>query len=169
MEQQGGGLVDLAVRIADGEVIRAPRVEGLGHDRFVREALGIDFDEFSRGRIVAHLEAGPQHWQHAGIVHGGVWCSVVETLASWGAALHAAPPGSEVVGVSNSTAFLRPHREGRVDAVATPVDLTGSQQLWDVVITRAADGKQLARGSVRLQQLDTASSQGGAIVDLEVR
>jgi acyl-coenzyme A thioesterase PaaI-like protein len=73
----------------------------------------------------------------------------------------ASPPGSPVVGVSNNTQFLRPHREGRVDAVATPFDLGARQQLWEVVLTRATDGKQLARGSVRgLQQLEPAAATG---------
>lgn len=158
----GPRFVELAGRVAAGEVIGSPDVEGLGHDRFVRDTLGIVFDEFSRARIVAHLEPGPQHWQNAGIVHGGIWCSVVETLASWGATLHASPPGSPVVGVGNNTQFLRQHREGRVDAVATPVDLGARQQLWEVVLTRASDGKQVALGSVRLLQLEPAASTGTA-------
>lgn len=151
---------DLVDRLSAGETIRSPDVEGFGHDRFVRETLGLVFDEFAPGRVAGHLETGPQHWQNAGIVHGGIWCSVVETLASWGAALHASPPGSPVVGVSNNTQFLRPHRDGRVEAVATSVDL-GDQQLWDVVLTRASDGKEVARGTVRLQQLEPALPVGG--------
>lgn len=153
MEVYGEELVQLATRVAGGEVIRTPRPWGLGHDHFVRETLGIVFDEFAPHRVVAHLETGSDLWQNAGIVHGGVWCSVIETLASWGAALHAVPPGSGVVGISNSTEFLRPHREGRVDAVGSLVDLSASLQLWDVVLTRASDGKTLALGSVRLQQV----------------
>jgi uncharacterized protein (TIGR00369 family) len=58
-----------------------------------------------------------------------------------------------VVGVSNLTDFLRPHREGRVDAIASPVFVGRTQQLWAVEISRASDGKLVARGQVRLQNL----------------
>ncbi|MFA9430293.1 PaaI family thioesterase [Egicoccus sp. AB-alg2] len=153
MEQPLSALAVLARRLEAGEVVHRPDVSGLGHDTFVRETLGLRFDEFARDRIVGHLEPGPQHWQNAGIVHGGVWCAVVETLASWGAALRVATAGREVVGVSNRTEFLRPHRTGRIDAVASLVDEVGHLQWWDVVLTRARDGEPVARGSVRLQQL----------------
>jgi 1,4-dihydroxy-2-naphthoyl-CoA hydrolase len=61
--------------------------------------------------------------------------------------------GDIVVGVANATDFLRAHREGRVDLVAEPVHTGRTQQLWQVVISRATDGKPVARGQVRLQQL----------------
>ncbi|WP_052665997.1 PaaI family thioesterase [Nitriliruptor alkaliphilus] len=158
VEQQR--FAELAGRLAAGEVIRSPDVAGFGHDRSVRDRLGIVFDEFARARIVGHLETGPQHWQDAGIVHGGTWCSLVETLAAWGAALHASPPGSPVVAVSNNAQFVRPHGRGRVDAVATPVDLGDRAQLWEVVIARASDGKEVARGTIRFQQLEPAVPAG---------
>jgi 1,4-dihydroxy-2-naphthoyl-CoA hydrolase len=83
-------------------------------------------------------------------------------MASFGAALRASLTGDVVVGVSNSTDFLRAHREGRVDLVAEPIHTGRTQQLWQVVITRATDGKPVARGQVRLQQLPADRLGGGA-------
>jgi 1,4-dihydroxy-2-naphthoyl-CoA hydrolase len=85
-----------------------------------------------------------------------VWCSVVETVASIAGALRVAGEGRLTVGVSNITDFLRSHREGRVDAVATPIHVGRLQQLWQVELTRASDGKPVARGQVRLQNIDPA-------------
>jgi 1,4-dihydroxy-2-naphthoyl-CoA hydrolase len=61
------------------------------------------------------------------------------------------------VGVSNSTDFLRPVKEGRVDVVAEPIMQGKIQQLWQVVITRSEDGKEVARGQVRLQNVPLPS------------
>jgi len=116
--------------------------------------MGLVWDEQTPSRMRAHVEMGPRHHQPYGIVHGGVWASIVETVASHGGALAASEVGlAGVVGTSNLTDFLRSHKEGRVDAVGTPVFVGRTQQLWSVEITRASDGKLVARGQVRLQNL----------------
>ena len=65
------------------------------------------------------------------------------------------------VGLSNSTDFLRSHREGRLDATATPIHRGRSQQLWLVEITRASDGKTVARGQLRTYNLASDEVIGG--------
>jgi acyl-coenzyme A thioesterase PaaI-like protein len=59
-----------------------------------------------------------------------------------------------VVGVSNSTDFLRSHSVGELRAVAEPVHASRTQHIWKVVISRSSDGKPVARGQVRFQVLD---------------
>ncbi len=117
---------------------------------FVRH-LGIDFTEVTEDRVVATWEAAPKHHQPYGIVHGGVHCSVVETLASFGGATWLGDRG-QVVGVNNSTDFYRAAREGTMTSTATPVHRGRMQQVW-VVETLDADGRLVARGQVRLQNL----------------
>jgi 1,4-dihydroxy-2-naphthoyl-CoA hydrolase len=117
--------------------------------------LGIEYSELGGDRVVATWEAQPKHHQPYGIVHGGVHCSVVETLASVAAALwrgEAGRPG-KVVGVSNSTDFFRAVEEGLLTSTATPVHRGRSQQVW-VVETTDSDGRLVSRGQVRLQNLD---------------
>src|SRR3954471_13405475 len=118
---------------------------------FVRH-LGIDVTEVTPDRVVAVWDAAPKHHQPYGIVHGGVHCSVVETLASFGAATWLGDQG-QVVGVNNSTDFYRAVREGSLTSTATPVHRGRTQQVW-VVETVTADDKVAARGQVRLQNLD---------------
>jgi len=117
---------------------------------FVRH-LGIDLVEITGERVVAHWEAAPKHHQPYGIVHGGVHCSVVETLASFGAATWLGQQG-QVVGVNNNTDFFRAVREGRLTSTATPLHRGRLQQVW-VVETVDSDGRTVARGQVRLQNL----------------
>ena len=117
--------------------------------------LGIEFTELTGDRVVATWEAQPKHHQPYGIVHGGVHCSVVETLASVGAALwfgERAGAQGKVVGVNNNTDFYRAVTEGVLTSTATPVHRGRSQQVW-VVEGVDADGRMVSRGQVRLQNL----------------
>jgi 1,4-dihydroxy-2-naphthoyl-CoA hydrolase len=117
---------------------------------FVRH-LGIEMTEVTGDRVVAHWDAAAKHHQPYGIVHGGVHCSVVETLASVGAAMWLGDRG-QVVGVNNNTDFYRAVREGRLTSTATPLHRGRMQQVW-VVETLDADSRTVARGQVRLQNL----------------
>jgi uncharacterized protein (TIGR00369 family) len=91
-------------------------------------------------------------------MHGGVYCSVVETAASVGAALWLGDRG-QVVGVSNQTDFLRAVREGVLTATATPVHRGRLQQLWTVDIKEEQD-RLVSRGQVRLQNITDADRLG---------
>ena len=84
-------------------------------------------------------------------MHGGVYCSVVETTASIGGALWFGDRG-HVVGVSNHTNFLRSVREGVLDVEATPVHRGRTQQLWQVTVSDSAQ-RLVARGEVRLANI----------------
>jgi uncharacterized protein (TIGR00369 family) len=113
--------------------------------------LGVEFTEVSGDRVVATWTARPELHQPYGIVHGGVHCSVIETLASVGAAVWMGERG-KVVGVNNNTDFYRAVREGTLTSTATPLHQGRSQQVW-LVETVGQDGRVAARGQVRLQNL----------------
>jgi uncharacterized protein (TIGR00369 family) len=117
---------------------------------FVRH-LGVEFGEVSGDTVTASWTAKPDLHQPYGIVHGGVHCSVVETLASFGAATWLGDRG-QVVGVNNNTDFYRAAREGTMTSTATPIHRGRMQQVW-VVETVDAEGRVVARGQVRLQNL----------------
>jgi 1,4-dihydroxy-2-naphthoyl-CoA hydrolase len=113
--------------------------------------LGVEFEEVTGDRVVATWEATPSLHQPYGIVHGGAHAGVVETLASVGAGMWLGDKG-QVVGVNNSTDFYRAVSEGRLTSTATPVHRGRSQQVW-IVETVDTDGRLVARGQVRLQNL----------------
>jgi 1,4-dihydroxy-2-naphthoyl-CoA hydrolase len=118
-------------------------------------ALGLHIEELTSTRVVGYVDIDERHHQPYGIVHGGVWTSVVESVGSHGAAMAAQEITGEmaVVGVANSTDFLRPFRSGRVRATGTPIQTGRTQQIWLVEIERADDGKMVARGQLRVQNL----------------
>lgn len=112
------------------------------------EAIGLEFQELTAQQVVAQWDIGPRHLQPMGLVHGGVYASVVETCCSVGA-LSAAPPGKAIVGVENHTSFLRPVRQGRLTARAVPVHVGRRAQLWECTITDAS-GRAIATGRLRV-------------------
>jgi uncharacterized protein (TIGR00369 family) len=132
----------------------SPERPQVGRNRW-NEALGLVVDEVTDDLVRAHLDAGPQHQQPYGVLHGGVWCSIVEEAASIGAGMRSlGRDGRGVLGVSNQTDFLRSHGEGRLDVEARPLHAGRTAQLWEVRITRVGDGRLVARGQVRFHVLD---------------
>ena len=117
------------------------------------QAHGLTLSEVSGARVTAHIELGTQHHTPWGVVHGGVYTTAIETVASVGASLAVRERGEFAVGVDQSADFLRSMRDGRVDIVAEPVVQGRVQQLWQVTITRHEDGKAIAVGRVRLQNV----------------
>jgi len=118
------------------------------------ETMGITITRATAGEVKAELEVGPQHLQPYGVVHGGVYCGLIETLASVGAALFALPRGQSVVGLENSTSFVRAVREGaKLHAVSTPITRGRTTQVWEATIFDDED-RIVATGRVRLLCLD---------------
>jgi uncharacterized protein (TIGR00369 family) len=120
------------------------------------ESLGLVLDSADGDAVTAHWTVTPAMHQPYGILHGGVHCSVVETLASLGAALWLADRG-RVVGVSNTTDFFRASTAGRLTSSARPLHRGRSQQVW-LVETLDDQDRTVARGQVRLQNLNPGTS-----------
>ena len=131
----------------------APSIEQLeGASAYVR-AAGLKLSEASGSKVVGWIDLTAEHHQPFGIVHGGVYCSAIETAASIGASTAVMDQGLVAVGVNNNTNFLAQMTEGRVDVVATPITQGRTQQLWNVEITRPTDGRLVATGQVLLQNI----------------
>ena len=134
----------------DHDQIHRRAASGAGFD----DALGLVLLSREPDGVTSRLEIGPMHRQPFGIVHGGVYCAIAESVASlsgyfW---LQHSGIGGTSVGVNNNTDFLRAVRTGDLRAEATPLHRGRSQQLWQVVITDEQD-RLIARGQVRLQNL----------------
>jgi 1,4-dihydroxy-2-naphthoyl-CoA hydrolase len=115
--------------------------------------LGLEYIELTPDGGRARLEIKDKLLQLMGIVHGGVYCSVIESLASLsGHTWLSENGGGNVVGVNNNTDFLRAISTGTVTAVSTPIHRGRRQQLWLVSITDDND-RVVARGQVRLQNI----------------
>lgn len=123
-------------------------------------ATGLRFTSATHDAVTAEVRIGPHHLQPYGIVHGGVYAGIVESLASVAAAVNVMPAGKSAVGLENHTCFVRACREGTLHAAATPVTRGSRTHVWDVTIH---DDQQrlLATGRVRLMVLDSDSRVAG--------
>ena len=73
--------------------------------------------------------------QPMGLVHGGLYASIAESLASMATAMAVAEDGRQAMGLSNATSFLRPITEGTVHATARRLHRGRTTWVWDVEIT----------------------------------
>jgi uncharacterized protein (TIGR00369 family) len=115
--------------------------------------LGVNYLEVTPDGGRAELQITERLLQPWGLVHGGVYCSIIEGLSSVCAqAWFSQNGGGNVVGVNNNTDFLRAISSGTVRAESTPIHRGRRQQLWLTTITDD-NGRVVARGQVRLQNL----------------
>jgi uncharacterized protein (TIGR00369 family) len=89
-------------------------------------------DEHSARAVLAVRRELMQPW---GVVHGGVYATIAETLSSWATASVVVPQGSAAMGLSNSTSFLRPIGAGDIHALATRRHRGATTWVWDVDMT----------------------------------
>jgi uncharacterized protein (TIGR00369 family) len=123
-----------------------------------QQLLGLEMVDADSDHVVFTCAIRPHLHQPYGIVHGGVYCSIVETAASVAAALWLGDQG-QVVGVVNTTNFIRATREGTLTAVARPLQRGRTQQLWQVEI-KDAENRLVAHGQVRVANLRSADTLG---------
>jgi len=125
------------------------------------QAMGVTITHATQDEVRAELTVGPEHLQSYGIVHGGVHCGLIESLASIGAAIFAYPRGLSVVGLENTTSFIRAVRGGaKLHAVSTPITRGRRTQVWEA---RVLDDEErvVATGRVRLLCLEANQALAG--------
>jgi uncharacterized protein (TIGR00369 family) len=110
-----------------------------GFDRL----YGLELLEVTDSEARAQVLVREELKQPMGLVHGGVYASIAESLASLATALAVMSDGAMAMGLSNATSFLRPVTEGTVHAHATRVHRGRTTWVWDVSF-RDDDGRTCA-------------------------
>ena len=101
-------------------------------DSFI-ELIGLEVDDLVEvGVRTARLPVVPGVCQPMGIVHGGVYAAIAETLASVGTADGVIELGNIPLGMANNTSFLRPVSDGHVHARAEAFHRGRTSWVWDV-------------------------------------
>jgi 1,4-dihydroxy-2-naphthoyl-CoA hydrolase len=96
---------------------------------------GLEITGYTEETVTGVLAVRDELKQPAGLVHGGVFAALAESLASLGTALKVVPDGKIAVGLSNQTSFLRPIADGTIHAVATARHRGRSTWVWEVEMT----------------------------------
>jgi uncharacterized protein (TIGR00369 family) len=115
--------------------IELPFAVDVGFDRlYGLEILEIS-DDLVRGRVAVRDELK----QPTGLVHGGVYAAVAESIATNGTAATVFADGNTAMGLSNQTSFLRPITAGTIHAVARPRHRGRTTWVWEVELTDDQD------------------------------
>ncbi|HEY5978062.1 MAG TPA: PaaI family thioesterase [Microlunatus sp.] len=130
----------------------APTLDDLQDLGPFANAIGLTVTQSSSDELIASWTVTDALLQPYGLLHGGVHCSVVETLASVAAAAWLGGQG-HVVGSTNTTDFFRASRTGdRLVSTARPLHRGRSRQVWRVE-TVDTQGRLVAAGQVGIQNL----------------
>ncbi|HEY3865271.1 MAG TPA: PaaI family thioesterase [Solirubrobacteraceae bacterium] len=117
-----------------------PTAEQLNEFRVGFDRLyGLELVEFSEEEVRARVRLRDELKQPMGLLHGGVYASIAESLASLATALGVLERGEVAMGLSNNTSFLRPVTEGSVHAHATRLHRGRTTWVWDVRFRDDAD------------------------------
>ncbi len=94
--------------------------------------FGLEITEARDDRMTGRVVVRDELKQPAGLVHGGVYAAIAESLASWGTALAVMGEDKVAMGLSNQTSFLRPITDGTISAVASRKHRGRTTWVWEV-------------------------------------
>jgi 1,4-dihydroxy-2-naphthoyl-CoA hydrolase len=104
----------------------------------IGSAIPMSFEEVTKERVVMTMRVGPHIHQPFGVLHGGASMVLAESAASIGAILNA-PAGMIAVGQEINANHIRPKSGGVVRAVAEPVHVGRTTQVWTIEIRDEAE------------------------------
>jgi uncharacterized protein (TIGR00369 family) len=123
--------------------------------------VGLEITELADERAAGRVAVRDELKQPAGLVHGGVYAAIAESLASIGTARAVLPEGKSAQGMSNQTSFLRPITTGTIHAVALPKHRGRTTWVWEVEMSDD-QGRLcvLTRMTVAVRELPSSSDPG---------
>jgi uncharacterized protein (TIGR00369 family) len=128
-------------------------------DRTFDALYGLEVLEQDDAHVRARVAVRDDLKQAMGLVHGGVFASIAESITSLATALAVLPEGRSAQGLSNQTSFLRPITEGTIHAEARRRHRGRSTWVWEVELTDD-DGRlcALVRMTIAIRDLPSAAT-----------
>jgi uncharacterized protein (TIGR00369 family) len=96
---------------------------------------GLEIVSMSDVEVRARVHVRPELLQPAGLVHGGVFASMAESMTSIATWVSVHEDGKTAMGLSNQTSFLRPIISGTVHATGRRRHKGRSTWVWEVDVT----------------------------------
>lgn len=123
--------------------------------------LGVVWTELSSEHATAEVPVRPELTQPAGLVHGGVYATLAETVASTATAVALGAGAGSVLGLSNLTSYLRPVADGTIHADAVSKHSGRTTWVWEVEM-KDDDGRLCAvsRVTVAVRPAPASPSAG---------
>jgi len=136
----------------------AEQINGVlvGFDRL----YGLEFLERTDGEVRARVQVRDELKQPAGLLHGGMYAAIAESIASLGTGFAVLESGRTALGLSNATSFLRPITSGYVHAQAIVLHRGRTTWVWDV---RFSDDQErlcaVTRMTIAVRELPPPAAQ----------
>ena len=105
------------------------------YERTLDGTLGVEVLEVGAEAVRGRLEVSDKVRQPYGLLHGGVFSAMAESLASLATARSVHDDGMIAVGLSNHTSFMRPITEGHVHAEGRSRHRGRSTWVWELDFT----------------------------------
>ena len=96
---------------------------------------GLQIDALSDEEVRGKVPVRDELRQPAGLVHGGVFASIAESMTSMATWFAVQAQGMTAQGLSNQTSFLRPILDGTIHAVARRRHRGRTTWVWEVEIS----------------------------------
>ena len=106
--------------------------------------LGFRVVAIEDGMLAAELDIRPDLLAPNGYLHAATVIALADTACGFGCIAHLPEGAENFTTVELKCNFFSTAREGTVATVARPVHMGNATQVWDAVVTRKADGRQLA-------------------------
>jgi len=116
-----------------------PPVESYPAPGTLDDVLGFELLESSPEGCRGRFAVGKRVQQPLGLVHGGAYAALAESMVSATTHLAVMGEGNFAVGQSNNTSFFRPATGGHVHAEGTPINRGRTSWVSDVRFTDDAD------------------------------
>ena len=120
------------------------------------DTLGFELLEAGPDRVRGRFAAEKRVQQPFGLVHGGAYMALAESMASVATFQAVAGDGNIAVGQANDNHFLRPVTEGLVHAEGAPIHRGRTSWVWDVRFTDDQDRLcAISRVTIAVRPRDT--------------
>ncbi len=96
------------------------------------EEIGTEWIDLDPDNARARIKIEPRHLQPYGVVHGGVYATLAESICSAATYVAVRDDGMVTMGQANDTTFLRSTGEGHVNALAQTRHRGRTTWVWDV-------------------------------------
>ncbi|MFC2090160.1 PaaI family thioesterase [Bacteroidota bacterium] len=123
------------------------------------EELGLIFTGFEQKKIEGYIDLSSSHLQPMGVVHGGVYISMAESLAGAGSSILVQNTGKISLGATVTSQHIASAKKGRIFGTGTLVYEGITKHIWDVSISDE-NGKLISLSRVSNSIKDESIKRG---------
>ena len=106
--------------------------------------LGIEITRVGNGEVAARMTVQPYHLAPNGFLHAGSVVTLADTACGYACRVNLPDGAENFTTIELKSNHLGTAREGAIECVAKPAHLGRTTQVWDAVVTNAANGKTIA-------------------------